>query len=809
MANSAPPWQQCFSSHLLLQVITRPPRPDQLSLQAESRADAGTFAFEPVVFGSWTNLFCQEVPTVFPPGISTLAFSLIDVGEINSTVLHSESLTSVTHLQIERSGITGIAEGAFSSFENLTNLNLNKNLLTEINPKWLGRPHILRDLSLAGNQIEALNESMLHGLDSLVSLSLNKSKIRTIHQNTFSSNSVLAELDLSGNRMTWVSPQVFQSLRSTRIRLDRNPWNCSCRAGDFVDFLKDLQNRSLLDRPMDVTCESPPSLRGQRVWNVSVCVTPPPPPPTSAVTPTFKPSTILTSGPTSTSASHPPRHPSETETSVQPEPTTVASTTLKCDSFTTRVTSTTSVTEFSVHPKPSDPSTMTPTPTSTPTTTDTCVTPQPTTAPNMVCTLFGVIVVLVLLLFALCFLIVLHRRKRNNKTVMPISPEENKDELKEDSRSQSPGHSEKTEISRWDSETGWRRSFTGVRAKSANAILFVSTFCTPGKDQVTLQTEAQTTDTENQAEVKPKQGEHTGVDGETETENPTNETDVIKDAKQANAVVNLDETLHCVSIHTDTVTYLSIGRVQNKPTSEDFNKQDTDAGQRSQRGRVIGRISTWPPTASQWQARCKMKEEEEEGSEEFTDWTLTFSGEVVKGFKKEQLPFASDQDKQGEEIEKNQDDPLEMSVAHMTSQALKQNDETLSLSEDLSHADRLEEQLKQEEGIQDVANLTQNLTQNLNQAPNQDQKSAGNAESKSSKKRSEASRQRVMKAPSGGASPDDETLLSGNQYAFMDLLHEVSQNHGRTTRDRWRQIHVTKQRQRGRGAEDEHIPDIK
>ncbi|XP_010787844.1 uncharacterized protein isoform X2 [Notothenia coriiceps] len=743
-------------------------------------------------FGAVNVLLCQEMPTVFPPGISNLAFSLNGVGEINSTVLRSESLTSVTHLQIEKSGITGIAEGAFSSFENLTNLNLNKNLLTEINPKWLGGPHILINLSLAENQIEALNESMLHGLDSLVRLSLNKNKIRTIHQNTFSSNSVLAELDLSGNRMTWVSPQVFQSLSSTRVRLDGNPWNCSCGAGDFVDFLKDLQNRSLLDRQMDVTCESPPSLRGQRVWNVSVCVMPPPPP-TAPVTPTFKPSTILTSGHTSTSASHPQRHPSETQTSVQPEPTTVASTTLKSDSFTTRVTSATSVTEFSLHPKPSDPSTMTPTPTSTPTPTRTCVTPQPT-ATNMVCTLFVVIVVLVLLLFALCFLIVLHRRKRSNKSVMPISPEENRDELREDSRSPSPGHSEKTEISRWDSETGWRRSFTGVRAKSANAILFVSPSCTPGKDQVTLQTEAQTTDTENQAEVKPKQGEHTGVDGESETENPTNE---------ANAVVDLDETLHCVSTHTDTAPYLSIGTVQNKPTSEDFNKQDTDAGQRSQRGRVIGRISTWPPTASQWQARCKMKEEE--GSEEFTDWTLAFSGEVVKGLKKEQHPFASDQDKQEEEMEKNQDDLLEISVAHTTSQALQQNNETLSLSEDLSHADRLEGQLKQEEGIQDLANLTQNL----NRAPNQDQTSARNAESKSRKTRSEASRQRVTKAPFGGASPDDETLLSGNQYAFMDLLHEVSQNHGRTTRDRWRQIHVTKQRQRGRGAEDEHIPDIK
>ncbi|XP_063754123.1 uncharacterized protein LOC134874063 isoform X3 [Eleginops maclovinus] len=659
---------------------------------------------------------CLEMRTVFPPGLSSLGFLLNSAGVINSTVLRSENLTNVTRLQIDNSGVTGIAEGAFSSFESLTNLTLDNNLLTEINPNWLGRPHILRALSVTENQIETLNESMLDGLTHLVGLSLNKNKIRTIHQNTFSSNRILAELDLSGNRMTWVSPQVFQSLRSTRIRLDGNPWNCSCRAEDFVDFLKDLQNRSLLDRQMDVTCESPPSLRGQRVWNVSVCVT---------TTPTLQTSDNPTAGPASTS--------------------------------------------------------------------DTCGTSQLSRD--------VVIVVLVLLLLALCFLMVLHRRKRKNKTVMPISPEENSDELREDSRSQSPGHSEKRKISRGDSETGWRRSFTGVRAKSANAILFVSPFCAPVKDQVTLQTEAQTTVTENQAEVKQKQGHDTGVHGESETENPTNDADVIKYAKQAAAGLNLDETPHCVPTNTDTAPYLSIGTVQNKLTSDDFNKQSTDAGQRSQGGRVIGRISTWPPSAVQWQARCKMKEEEGEGSDVFTDWTLQFSGEVVKGLNQEQHPFASDLDKQEEEIEKNQHDPLKMSVVHMTfglSQSFQQNDDTISPSEDLSTSDtRLEEQLRQEEVMQDVANVTQNL----NQSPNQVQKSAGNAELKSSKKRNEASRQRAAKAPSGGASPDDETLLSGNKYAFIDLLHEVSQNNGRWTRDRWRQIHVDKQRHQDRGTE--------
>lgn len=163
-----------------------------------------------------------------------------DVGEINSTVLRSDDLTSVTRLRIEKAGVTGIAEGAFESFQNLTDLGLNQNLLTEINPNWFGRPDILRELNLTENQIDVLNEPMLNGLLNLTKLRLRKNRIVTIDPNTFSSQTVLADLDLSENRMTRVSPQVFRSLRSTRIRLDGNPWDCSCGAEDFVDFLKGL-----------------------------------------------------------------------------------------------------------------------------------------------------------------------------------------------------------------------------------------------------------------------------------------------------------------------------------------------------------------------------------------------------------------------------------------------------------------------------------------------------------------------------------------------------------------------------------------
>lgn len=47
--------------------------------------------------------------------------------------------------------------------------------------------------------------------------------------------------------------------------------------------------------------------------------------------------------------------------------------------------------------------------------------------------------------------------------------------------------------------------------------------------------------------------------------------------------------------------------------------------------------------------------------------------------------------------------------------------------------------------------------------------------------------------PSGG-SPSDDNLLVDNEYTFIDLLHEVVENHGRWTRDGWRQSHMKKQK---------------
>ena len=387
-------------------------------------------------------------------------------------------------------------------------------------------------------------------------------------------------------------------------------------------------------------------------------------------------------------------------------------------------------------------------------------------------------VLLSLLLLVVCFLAVLHGRKRHNKAVMPGCPKENrnKSEVEEVSSRSSPdrppGDSGERGNNHWDSEMGRRRSCTEVRAKSANAVLFTSPFCAPVKDQVSLQTEteARSKNLENGAEGKQKPGSESDIEGGFETEKAT---------------TNLDKDLHCVSVNTDTVPYLSIGTNQNHP--DDLNRQSTDdPGQRLKTSRALGRISTWPPTAVQWQARCKIKENEEtEASHVHTAWTPKFTGELNKV----EIPSGEDEIRRNDIEDSLKRDQMKVGF----SRSPETNVETASVCEPRSQTDM--EQLKEEEMIQDAATVTHTVSETPNQIPTP----AATRGNKTDPKRAVTSRQKAegrstgSKAPSGGASPDDETLLSGNQHAFMDLLHEVVQNNGRWTRERWRQTHANKQ----------------
>ncbi|CAB1429474.1 unnamed protein product [Pleuronectes platessa] len=671
-----------------------------------------------------------------------------DFGEIGSSVFHSAGLASVTRLRMDTAGVTSVAEGAFGSFLNLTSVSLTSNKLTHVTWRWFGRPEVLTELHLTENHIGTLSGSELSGLVSLTKLSLNKNRITTLGPDSLLAQVHLMELDLSENRMTRISAQVFRSLLSTRVGLDLNPWDCSCGAEDLVVLLKGLQSRSQLDRPAEVTCETPPALRGQPAWNLTVCVASPAPGSTSESQPG---PTKPTDGPRA-SATHVTSPSSETETETE-----------------------TSVTSQSGE-------------------TETCATSEPSPNTTTVCTLITVIVVLCVALCVLCVLAVQHRRKLSHKAVTPGRPKEERDES-EAARRSSPDDSAGGSESR-DPEEARRRPFTGVRAKSADAVLFISPSGVCGDSSVwTVQNdlEAQSHDAENQEDRKKKLGNEAEATSGNEADNISENNE-----RQSDDGNRMDENPQCVSVGADTEPYLSIGTNQNQTNPENVNKRSNEgSGQRSQMGKVMGRISTWPPTAIQWQERGQMKEE---GNE-----TEKFPDEVKKTRNKLERP--SNSDKKEEEMDQNQMEDLRtsqnqdsqettavlMKMSH--TQSSEPNNKTSSCSEAPAHRDR-----EQEDSASSRRTSRETPNQDPGFAGNPGQKASSQSEQRNEPKEAVTSRQgaenrsTASKAPSGGASPDDATLLYGNEYAFMDLLHEVAQNNGRWTRERWRQTQVNRQR---------------
>ncbi|XP_028314086.1 uncharacterized protein LOC114470225 isoform X2 [Gouania willdenowi] len=159
--------------------------------------------------------------------------------------------------------------------------------------------------------------------------------------------------------------------------------------------------------------------------------------------------------------------------------------------------------------------------------------------------------------------------------------------------------------------------------------------------------------------------------------------------------------------------------------------QRDDAGQRSLEGKAMWRISTWPATAAQWKARCESKgEEEEEKSSE--EW----------------IP------------------PVNNTVCPSSSQWSSQQFQLNTAAQILLTETNTPAHLHQHGFVQ---------TADVNH---------GQEES------SIQSEQRRRPQPGVSRSATDDS----NELAFRNLLHEVVQNHGRWTRERWRQMHINRQR---------------
>nr|XP_046202729.1 uncharacterized protein LOC124034062 isoform X1 [Oncorhynchus gorbuscha] len=742
---------------------------------------------------------CIVITSGYPVGLASLVLFVSNVGAINRTVFSSDNLASVTRLTINNAGITNIESRALWFFRDLKTLSLDRNNISQLNPAWFSQPAILQNLTLIQNHIEVVEDSMLSGLTGLISLNLTRNMIQSIAPGSFSTQSHLASLDLSGNRIVTISPGSFSGLTgltslnlasnriksispgcfsaltslayldlsgnrltrvnpqdllplspSTHVRLDGNPWDCSCGVEDFVIFLRGLQNASLLEREMEVTCASPSALRGQPVWNVSKCLIPNPQP--------------------------------QEDTHIQPPAMSIT-----------------------------------------------------------VSTLIAVIVVLCILICGVCALAVVWRRKRETKQVKPSLETKREEEAAEQPDGSTTTLHRQVASSRtdWDPELAARTYRSGVRAKSADAVLSTSQFCRAEREahRVVVETERELYRTESVREgplkemrnseeensKKPGDNESQGVDrnltgkddikGEVSQENDRAETD--------DGTVNLQDGGQniCVSQDSETIPYLTIGADPAEPNLERHKGPSPQ--------KVMTRISTWPPTSAQWQTHFAIQREgicvfpendpgqEVEGEtenqspdQEFEQIQSPDPGETENQSPDLEQEFKDDTDNRSADVsvsvldssppegvmgevnaEENCSTPpdLETFSPEYDPKPLIEISETLSDPVDTSLSSNVLTQTETNPGQENPEELDNKPTQIRNRAV----QSEGKSNRKGVPKRAGRSRE-SSGAPPSGVSPSDDNLLLDNEYAYIDLLHEVVQNQGRWTRERWKQTHLNK-----------------
>lgn len=176
----------------------------------------------------------------YPAGLTSVIFFVSGLGEINLSMFNSTNLTSVHSLTMAHQGVTAIEPQTFDKFQSLKTLSLHDNLLSQVSSDWFSHHAALETLRLSNNKITTLDHRSLDGLSNLLMLDLSQNQIHTIAQSSFLSLRKLRQLDLSNNQLTHLSADLFLPLNGTKIRLDGNPWDCSCSVKDFAKYLRGI-----------------------------------------------------------------------------------------------------------------------------------------------------------------------------------------------------------------------------------------------------------------------------------------------------------------------------------------------------------------------------------------------------------------------------------------------------------------------------------------------------------------------------------------------------------------------------------------
>ncbi|OXA44085.1 Protein slit [Folsomia candida] len=167
----------------------------------------------------------------------------------------------VIELRLEQNEITEIPPGAFSSYKRLRRLDLSNNQIQKIAVDAFRNLKSMTSLVLYGNRITVLPPGIFNGLSSLQLLLLNANRITCIRRDTFQDLNNLSLLSLYDNKIQSLENGTFEALRNIQtLHLARNPFHCDCRLRWLSDYLH--------GNPIETSgarCEAPKRMQRKRL----------------------------------------------------------------------------------------------------------------------------------------------------------------------------------------------------------------------------------------------------------------------------------------------------------------------------------------------------------------------------------------------------------------------------------------------------------------------------------------------------------------------------------------------------------------
>uniref|UniRef100_A0A3B1K0E3 Leucine-rich repeat, immunoglobulin-like and transmembrane domains 3b n=1 Tax=Astyanax mexicanus TaxID=7994 RepID=A0A3B1K0E3_ASTMX len=185
------------------------------------------------------------------------------------TAIPASLPTDTVKFRLERTSVSRVFRGAFSTLPDLVYLWLTYNSITILHPRSFSNLTFLHELRLDGNLLSTFPWEALKDIPRLRTLGLHNNRLSRVPPQAAQYLGNITYLDLSSNKLStlpnelitlWPFTTQSEPQRSV-VLLQDNPWLCDCRLSVLLDISKAPESSLvLLDRFL--TCIGPPNLAG-------------------------------------------------------------------------------------------------------------------------------------------------------------------------------------------------------------------------------------------------------------------------------------------------------------------------------------------------------------------------------------------------------------------------------------------------------------------------------------------------------------------------------------------------------------------